>query len=819
MRKRIVSTALCAAMLISLAGCARVTESKVVEISDPAAGAAEKVETEKDEDTGEIDDILKKTIKTSEIEDSDKDETVYIIADATGAKKDVIVSEWLKNKDKADVIKDISDLTDIENVKGDETFTQDGNEISWQANGNPIYYQGKTDKEIPVELKITYYLDGEEVTPEQIAGKSGSVKIRFEYINKSKKDDVYTPFIMATGFFFDNTKFSNVSVENGKYVSDGNKSVVIGFGLPGLEESLAVDTKKYQFSIPDYFEVTADTTDFKLDMTLTIAATGLVGDSIEDVDLSTLEDKLNGLLAEYQNGVNALVEGISSYTAGVNKVADGASQVAQGAQQLKDGSSQLYAGGITLSNALESANIGAGQLKGAFEGESGILAGSGKISEGLNTLNEAVQNISLPTIPSASEIQFTEEQKKAAEEAISKAAEAQLDAEGVSIDLSELEAFASMTDAEKVEAIKKKAEAAAKDDPNVQKIIADENVQGLIANTVDGIIEAKVDEYMASEEGQAQVAAAAQQYKEKTVASILGAPEAPSELAQAAIGGLQYQYAQQGVQLSAEEAYTALLNGVVAKLDSDESVAETLAMLTPVVRSKVKENIKANYAETIKTQVVEGYKLIIGNAFAAGYGNAYLELGTEMQDIAGKLEYIIKVYANQGVMFGLDQALTMVRSEMTEFGPKIDNLKGGVAQLSDGSKQLDEGLNQLYAGNASLSDGLAKIYASVPTLTSGLGSLSSGADQLSTGASQLSSGATELDSHSKELVDGSKQLKGATDQIVVKFGDATDKLDELAENAKKIITAGKEYNNFAGLSDDMKGNVKFIIKTAEISAE
>ncbi|SEF92858.1 putative membrane protein [Eubacterium ruminantium] len=819
MRKRIVSTALCAAMLISLAGCARVTESKVVEISDPAAGAAEKVETEKEEDTGEIDDILKKTIKTSEIEDSDKDETVYIIADATGAKKDVIVSEWLKNKDKADVIKDISDLTDIENVKGDETFTQDGNEISWQANGNPIYYQGKTDKEIPVELKITYYLDGEEVTPEQIAGKSGSVKIRFEYINKSKKDDVYTPFIMATGFFFDNTKFSNVSVENGKYVSDGNKSVVIGFGLPGLEESLAADTKKYQFSIPDYFEVTADTTDFKLDMTLTIAATGLVGDSIEDVDLSTLEDKLNGLLTEYQNGVNALVEGISSYTAGVNKVADGASQVAQGAQQLKDGSSQLYAGGITLSNALESANIGAGQLKGAFEGESGILAGSGKISEGLNTLNEAVQNISLPTIPSASEIQFTEEQKKAAEEAISKAAEAQLDAEGVSIDLSELEAFASMTDAEKAEAIKKKAEDAAKDDPNVQKIIADENVQGLIANTVDGIIEAKVDEYMASEEGQAQVAAAAQQYKEKTVASILGTPEAPSELAQAAIGGLQYQYAQQGAQLSAEEAYAALLNGVITKLDSDESVAETLAMLTPVVRSKVKENIKANYAETIKTQVVEGYKLIIGNAFAAGYGNAYLELGTEMQDIAGKLEYIIKVYANQGVMFGLDQALTMVKSEMTEFGPKIDTLKGGVAQLSDGSKQLDEGLNQLYAGNASLSDGLAKIYASVPTLTSGLGSLSSGADQLSTGASQLSSGAAELDSHSKELVDGSKQLKGATDQIVVKFGDATDKLDELAENAKKIITAGKEYNNFAGLSDDMKGNVKFIIKTAEISAE
>ena len=819
MRKRIVSSALCAAMMLSLCSCSSADNTKKVDVTEPAAAATEEIELSEGGSTEVLDDILGDTVKTSEAVDSDKDETVYVIAEADGSKKDVIVSEWLKNKDKADVIEDVSDLTDIENVKGDETFTVDGNKVSWQANGKPIYYQGKTDKEVPVELKVTYYLDGKKVTPKEIAGKSGSVKIRFDYINKSKKDDIYTPFIMATGFFLDNTKFSNVKVENGKYVSDGNKSVIIGFGIPGLKDSLKVDADKYNVTIPDYFEVTADTTDFKLDMTLTIAATGLVGENINEIDFSTLAEQVNGLLTEYQNGVNSLVEGITSYTAGVSQISGGAGELANGSLQLKEGLDQIYAGGITLSNALESANIGAGQLKNAFEGENGVLAGSGKLAGGLATLNESVKDLSLPEIPSAADLKFTEEQQKAAEEAISKAAQAILEDEGVVIDLSELEAFAAMTEEEQTAAIIKKAAEAAKDDPNVQKIITSEEVQGLIESTVNGIIEQKTDEYMASDEGKAKIAEALGQYKDKTVASILGSADAPSDLAMAAIGGLQYQYAQQGVQLSAADAYAALLSGVNDKLSSEESIAETKAMLIPAVRAKVKETIKAGYAEQIKTQVTEGYRQLIGNAFAAGYGNAYKELGTKMMDVAGKMEYIIKVYANQGVMFGLDQALTMVKSTMSDYAPQIEKLKGGVSQLADGSKQLDEGLNKLYKGNADLSNGLERIYASVPTLTTGLGTAAAGAGQLSTGADKLKTGAAELDSHSQELVNGGKKLKDATDQIVVKFTDAENTLGEIAENATEIIEAGKAYNNFAGLSDDMKGNVKFIIKTAEVSAE
>ena len=860
-KKRVASLAIVMAMVLGLAGCGSTSKkSDTIEANAPATESVqEAVEEDKEatteEGSADLGGMISGMIKQSDQVDSDKDETIYVITDASGNKQNVIVSEWLKNKEHADVIEDVSNLTDIENVKGDEQFTQNGDKVTWQANGNPIYYQGKTDKELPVEVKVTYYLDGAEVTPEQIAGKSGKVKIRFEYVNKAKQDDTYVPFIMVTGFFLDNSRFANIQVSNGKYISDGSKSVVLGFGLPGLQKDLDKTTEKVAIEIPDYFEVTADATNFKLDMTLTVAATGLIGESIEDIDFSAIESEVNKLVDEYQKGVSSLASGIVSYTNGVSQISSGATQVSNGATQLANGASrlsdgtvQLYSGGITLANALESADIGAGQLKAAFEGDNGVLAGSAKLSGGLDQLNGAVQGINLPEIPDAKDIQFTEDQKAAAIKAISEAAEKELAEKGVSISTGDLAALSSMDDNQKTEYITKKAAEAAKEDPNVQKIIADEKVQGLITSTVNGIIDSKVDEYMASDEGKALVDAKVKEYNTTLITAIMGTPDDPSDLATRAVAGAKAVGTVDKLALNVKEdagitdemvtinlkqlngaisydqnTYKAILDGLSAKLSANAD--ETIAMLTPAVKEGVRANVEAKYKEEITKQVTDGYVQIIGNAFAAGYGNAYSELGKEMQSIAGKMEYIISVYTNKGVEYGIDQALSMVKSEMAAFGPKITALKDGVAQLADGADQLDQGLNKLYDGVASLDDGLDRIYASVPTLTNGLnelnngaGTLSSGAAQLSSGASTLASGAAELDSHSKDLVDGSSKLKQATDQIVGKLGDAEKDLDVITAEVQKVIRTGQDYDNFAGLSDDMTGNVKFIIKTAEVSA-
>ena len=153
---------------------------------------------------------------------ADKEETVYVKTDANGEEKTVIVSDWLKNFSGEAKIKDATDLTDVENVKGNETYKRGKKDsITWNANGKDIYYQGETTKELPVGVNITYYLDGKEIQPSELAGKSGKVKIRINYENKQqqtaevngKEENIYTPFMMMTAMILPTDVFSNIEIE------------------------------------------------------------------------------------------------------------------------------------------------------------------------------------------------------------------------------------------------------------------------------------------------------------------------------------------------------------------------------------------------------------------------------------------------------------------------------------------------------------------------------------------------------------------------------------------------------------------------------
>ena len=149
-----------------------------------------------------------------------KEETVYILTDASGAVKNVIVTDRLGNPNGGETVSDVSELSDIENMEGDETFTQKGTELTWNAGGKAITYRGVTDKMPPVTMKVRYFLDGTELSPEEIAGKSGHVTIRYEFTNNEAKvveldngeETLYVPFAVLTGLMLDGEHFSNVSV-------------------------------------------------------------------------------------------------------------------------------------------------------------------------------------------------------------------------------------------------------------------------------------------------------------------------------------------------------------------------------------------------------------------------------------------------------------------------------------------------------------------------------------------------------------------------------------------------------------------------------
>mgnify|MGYP002150053499 CR=1 FL=1 len=235
--------------------------------------------------------------------ETDKTETVYAKADSSGKIYDVSVEAVLKNEGEGEIT-DYSTLSDIKNTEGDEEFTEKGsNVVIWENHGEDIQYKGTSTDALPVDVKITYYLNDKQVTADELKGQSGKVRIRFDYTNKysqkvevnGKTVEVSTPFVVCSTMFLSSDNFSNIEVTNGKTVEMDDQNIVIGYAMPGLSDSLQL--KNYEATedvdIPEYVEVTADVTDFSLDFTATIISSGL----LEDMDLKDLDEAANALAA------------------------------------------------------------------------------------------------------------------------------------------------------------------------------------------------------------------------------------------------------------------------------------------------------------------------------------------------------------------------------------------------------------------------------------------------------------------------------------------------------------------------------------------
>lgn len=304
--------------------------------------------------------------------DFEKNETVYVIAGADGSVKKVIVSDWLKNIAGADKISDVSALTGITNVKGSESYTESSeNSLVWEAGGSDIYYQGSSENELPVGVSISYKLDGKDVSPEEIAGKSGKVTIRFDYTNNAfemrdingRQEKIYVPFAMLTGLMLDNDVFRNVEVTNGKLINDGMRTVVAGIAFPELQNSLGID--KDIIEIPDFIEITADAENFKMGITATVASNEIFSkldagkfDSTDGLDdsITSLTEAMEQLISgssELYDGLNTLLEKSDELVKGVNQLADGAKSLSDGTVSLESGALELQSGTANLNNGLQ----------------------------------------------------------------------------------------------------------------------------------------------------------------------------------------------------------------------------------------------------------------------------------------------------------------------------------------------------------------------------------------------------------------------------------------------------------------------------------
>lgn len=276
-----------------------------------------------------------------------KDETVYSKMDSNGKNYKTIVSTHIKNTENADLINDLSDLLNVKNTSGDETYTQDGNKFVWNANKNDIYYQGESSKELPIECNVKYELDGKELSANEIAGKSGKVKITLQYTNKEertvdingKKVKMYVPFVVVAGTIIENKNARNIEVSSGKVVDDGSKTVVVGMAMPGLQESLGLSDDEVE--IPSNVEITMDATNFETSSIMSYVTPKV----LEEDDLKVFDN-----LDEIYGQVNTLQTSMNQIQNGANTLKDGTTELATGANTLKDGVTTAYNGAQTISS-------------------------------------------------------------------------------------------------------------------------------------------------------------------------------------------------------------------------------------------------------------------------------------------------------------------------------------------------------------------------------------------------------------------------------------------------------------------------------------
>ena len=481
-------------LTIALVGTGIGATAVFAEKNSTAVTAEADSTTDSSKDADDIADKLMDSVSLKD-NDADKDESVYLISDANGNVNKTIVVDHLKNKDKKDTLEDASNLSDIENVKGKEKFTQSGDKLTWQAGGKDIYYQGTATEEPPVTQKVTYYLDGKEISPEDLAGKSGKVKIRFDYTNTTsytetvngEKQTVSVPFAAVTGLVLGDG-FENIEVTNGKAEVSDSSSVVLGYALPGLKDSLGIKDGDLDsdVNIPEYMEMTADVENFSMPAAMTFVVNASDYVSTDGIDTSDIDDMINDLKdasTQLQDGSKTLAEGTDTLSDGLSTLQSKLGTFASGVGTLKSGLKTYTDGVSTLSGGLNKLNSNVPTLS---NGITTLNSSAKSLNDGVALLNATVsakftdseKKTLLDQVHSTLESQKSEIEKQAQTTVASQKTAIQKQAQSaVDLQKTDIQKQAQSTVADQKEDIEKKAQAAVDDQKEQIKSVAAETVK------------------------------------------------------------------------------------------------------------------------------------------------------------------------------------------------------------------------------------------------------------------------------------------------------------------------------------------------------
>lgn len=666
--KRITALVLCAALgLGGVCAAFAKTEDRAAE-TESATATAEKLSATAEDATS-------------------KDETVYVLAGADGSVQKIIVSDWLKNELGSAALRDSSTLSGLTNVKGEESYSLDGDGMKvWDAQGNDIYYQGDIEKELPVDLRVSYQLDGRSISAEELAGKSGRVTIRFDYQNRQtetvtidgQKETIYVPFAMLTGMLLEHDTFQNVTVSNGKLIDDGDRTIVMGLALPGLQEDL--DISRETIDLPDYVEITADVVNFSFGTTVTVA-TNEVFNGLDAADVAMPEEldaslaRLTDAMSQLLDGSSALYDGLCTLLEKSNELIDGIDRLVEGAEAIRDGAGSL--------------DDGAAQLKAGLQELSG---GLDELSDNSAALNSGAEQVFDTLLDTASQ---------------------QLGAAGLSVPALTIgnydETLRSLIASLDASTVYGQAQGQVSSAVEAKRPEITAAVTAAVRENVTQQVTAAVRTQVAAEvaaQAEQQVILAVTGLNRETYEAALAEGEIPAEQ-QAAIA------AAVSAQLASEETQNAIALMTEAQMQSDEVqslIAETVdeRMQYADVQTTIAQTVEAQMAQAISDNMQSDAVQSQLAAASAG-AKSVLSLKNSLDDY--RAFYLGLLAYTDGVDSAADGA---------------DRLADGADDLKDGTEQLKEGAETLYSGVLELRDGMPALVDGVTQLRDGAMSLSDG---------------------------------------------------------------------------------------------
>ena len=682
LRKILITAVLCPALVLGTAACGQ--NGGNAGSGSPDAGAESAAANGSEGEKTEV--VFNPPVDTPFVTPGEKDESVYVKADAAGRPTEKTVEVVLKKIEGSDPIEDRSNLREIKNTEGNEEYTEAGEgRYLWQNNGEDIHYKGKSDQALPVNVRITYYLEGQEVSAEKIAGKTGKVKIRFDYENNT---DV--PFMVLSAAMLPADVFSDVEVTNGRLMDLGDQKAVIGFAFPGLMDTLKlVDYEPTEeIELPEYVEIEARAEDFALDFTASVVSTGLFED-LEDKDLEDLDK---------------LPEDMDELTDASTEIRDAAQELADGGSEFGDYLSQYFDGLSQLSEGTDSLDQGLTLLS---QNISKISEGSKSLQSGLDQIDQSLAKVDLSALSSP-------ESKKASE-----AAQAALESIGENSAALKEKLTAVGTNLETVQTFVKDVNAYIGQVQDLQKAIEELPAPDLAAADYEnGWTERLNDEAASQAKEKAQEAA---DDVRDSIIEIVKGSSLPDDL------GLT------------DEQKAQIIAQIVESIDENKVTVneEDIEISLDAAFGEIRDGIQKEAEGQRNT--LRDVSLKIAEPSVPDLEALSPEKMEEITQIIGNMEQSLAVIGAYA------EGMSQTASGLTELSTALTQLKAGVSQLSGGSAQLSEGLGLFEKALEAASEGSAQLSSAMKTVSSAGGELGSAYWQLVDGMNEFADGIAEFD--------------------------------------------------------------------------